>query len=191
AMFASYRLLSTFFSAAELSSYFFLLSVSGLFGLLITNPIGMYLNRVIHRARVEQNLGSTVGYFFKLFTVTSLLMIPIVFVLNSKINESHLGVVLIMAILIVYVLGAALNGFFVSTLNILSQNIQFVSLISLTSVVGLGLSLGIVTIYDKSPLLWMLGQGIATVIFGYVALVMLKKGFPDKENSLFEINKQE
>lgn len=189
-MFASYRLLSSLFSAADLSSYYFLLSISGFFGLLVANPIGMYLSRIIHLSKAKNNLNSALIFFLRAFLLSSLIVIPIIISFHAKIDETQLNVNFIALVLMLYVLGATLNGFFISALNILSKNILFVILTSLTAVVGLGFSLGIVTFYDNSPVLWMLGQAIATILFGLIAVVMLKKSITD-DSSDFKLNKNE
>jgi len=189
-MFASYRFLSSLFSAAELSSYYFLLSISGLFGLLIANPMGMYLNRIIHLSKSNKNLNSAIFFFLKIFLISSSVVLPIIFIFRSKIDESQIDIFLIALVLLIYVIGATLNGFFISALNILSKNILFVILTTLTAVVGLSFSLFIVKTFDNSPILWMLGQGIATLIFGLIAVIMIKK-IVTNDNLSFKLNKNE
>lgn len=189
-MFASYRLLSSFFTAAELSSYYFLLSISGFFGLLIANPIGMYLSRIIHTAKSQKKLNSVVLLFLKVFSVTSLIVLPIIFIFRSKIDESQLGIYFIAFALLLYVLGSTLNGFFITALNILSKNIPFVILTALTAITGLIFSISVVTLYDNSPVLWMLGQAIASILFGLIAVLILKRSVSGDKSS-FTLNRKE
>lgn len=181
-MFASYRLLSSFFSKAEMSSYYFLLSIAGLFGLIVANPIGMYLNRIIHKSKNDKQLNSVVQYFFKSMSVLSLITVPIVFIFQSKLSNTDLSILLVALALFVFVLGATLNGTFVSMLNILSEDRAFVALTTLTALIGLALSVIGVKFLLPNPMIWILGQGIALSFFGLIALLLIKRKIsPDEK----------
>lgn len=189
-MFATYRLLSTFFSTEEMSSYYFLLSVSGLFGLIIANPLGMYLNRIIHRSKNEQELLGVVSVYSKLMVSLSVIVIPIVFIVQSKLDKTQLSVWAVATLLFSYVVGTTLNGTFVSMLNILSHNNAFVVLTILTSLVGLALSFAAINIFANDPIYWLAGQGASLIFFGIISLVLIK--YQNREQTkVYKINKKE
>ncbi|MBH49053.1 MAG: hypothetical protein CME71_12870 [Halobacteriovorax sp.] len=189
-MFASYRLLSSFFTKAEMSSYYFLLSIAGLFGLIIANPIGMYLNRIIHQSKNHKQLNSVVLSFFKAMTILSLVTVPIVFIFQTKLSNDDLSILIIALALLVFVLGATLNGTFVSILNILSEDRAFVILTTLTALIGLSLSVVGVKFILLNPIIWILGQGIALAVFGLVALILICKKI-DPDTSSFKLDKDQ
>ena len=189
-MFASYRLLSSFFTKSEMSSYYFLLSIAGLFGLIIANPIGMYLNRIIHISKNENKLNSVVLFFFKSMSLLSLITVPIVFIFQSKLSNADLSISIVALALFIFVIGSTLNGTFVSMLNILAEDRAFVALTSLTALIGLSLSVFGVKFIFLSPIVWILGQGIALSLFGLIAIFLIRKKIaPDDKN--FELNKNQ
>lgn len=189
-MFASYRLLSSFFSTEEMSSYYFLLSISGLFGLIIANPLGMYLNRITHRAKNENELNSLVSIFSKIMLVLAIVVIPIVFASQGKLDKTDISIFAISLMLFSYVIGTTLNGTFVSMLNILSFNNAFVALTILTSLIGLVLSVVAVKLISNDPIFWLIGQSTSLILFGLIALVVIKKKIGDDKKS-YKINKKE
>lgn len=189
-MFATYRFLSALFSSEEMSTYYFLLSIAGFFGLIVANPLGMYLNRIIHRAKNENELSSVVTTFAKLMTTLTLVVIPVVLFSQNKITDKNFGVLIIAAMLLSYVAGATLNGTFVSLLNILSINSAFVTLTISTSLLGLFFSIFFVSFISHDPIMWLLGQSVALVVFGLIALVIIKRKFKDQLRN-YKINRKE
>lgn len=189
-MFATYRLLSSFFSSEEMSTYYFLLSIAGLFGLVAANPLGMYLNRITHRSKNENELKSVVSTFSKLMLSLAIVVIPIVFLVQEKLDKTHISILAISFMLFSYVVGTTLNGTFVSMLNILSINNAFVALTILTSSMGLLLSLVSIKFISNDPILWLLGQSAALILFGLIALFIIKKKTSD-DKKIYKINKKE
>ncbi len=189
-MFASYRLLSSFFTKSEMSSYYFLLSIAGLFGLIIANPIGMYLNRIVHSAKNENKLSSVVQFFFKSMSLLSLVTVPIVLIFQNKLSNTDLSISIVALAMFIFVLGSTLNGTFVSMLNILSADRAFVALTSLTALLGLSLSVFGVKFIFLSPIVWILGQGIALSLFGLVAIFLIRKKL-SSYGQKFELNKNQ
>lgn len=189
-MFATYRLLSTFFSTEEMSSYYFLLSISGLFGLIIANPIGMYLFRIAHRAKNENELNSLVSVFSKIMLSLAIIVIPIVFIVQGKLEKTDISIFVVSLMLFSYVVGTTLNGTFVSMLNILSINNAFVALTILTSLMGLLLSVVSIKFVSNDPILWLLGQSASLIFFGLIALFFIKKKV-NEDKKIYKLNKKE
>lgn len=192
-MFATYRLLSTFFSTEEMSSYYFLLSIAGLFGLIFANPLGMYLNRIIHRSINNNELKPVVTSFAKLMVGLAIVVFPIVFIAQGKIGKTEISVTLISLMLFSFVVGTTLNGTFVSILNILSLNNVFVTLTILTSLLGLLFSVAIIHFVHHDPILWLVGQSIALIVFGIIALFVIRGRSKIVEDTPkgYKINKKE
>lgn len=189
-MFATYRLLSTFFSTEEMSSYYFLLSISGIFGLIIANPIGMYLFRIAHRAKNENELNSLVSVFSKIMLCMATIIIPIVFIVQGKLEKTDISIFVVSLMLFSYVVGTTLNGTFVSMLNILSINNVFVVLTILTSLIGLLLSFVSIKFVSNDPIFWLLGQSVSLIFFGFIALFYIKKKI-NEDKKIYKINKKE
>ena len=189
-MFATYRLLSTFFSTEEMSTYYFLLSIAGFFGLIVANPLGMYLNRIIHRAKKEDLVNAVVTTFAKLMVALTLIVVPVVLMAQSKISDRSFSILIIGFMLLAYVVGTTINGTFVSILNILAINNAFVVLTILTSLIGLMTSIFFVKFINHDPIFWLLGQSVALIIFGLIALFFIKRHGPSNTNS-YKINKKE
>lgn len=189
-MFATYRLLSSFFSTEVMSSYFFLLSIAGFFGLMVANPLGLYLYRIIHRAKNEKDLNSLLNFFASIMSILSLLIFPIVLIVKYKIGDNQLNIYLIALIMLLYVLGTTFNGTFVSILNILAFNNMFVAVTIATASMGLILSVFLVKFVVSDPIIWLLGQSISFVLFGILAFILIRKNI-DQDQKSYHLNKKE
>jgi len=193
-MFATYRVLSTVLSVSDMGGYYFLLSISAGFGLLFANPIGMYLNRMIHAWKEEGTAIRNIVVVIMAFLIGSLLTIPFLFLFQERLAVDSHQLNFIIFILILYVFSNSINGTLVPSLNILGYSGHFVIWTLLSSIVGLILSYGLVASIKPDPYLWLLGQGIALTFFGLISFVILNRKLDKKvvkisHNKLIKLRK--
>lgn len=182
-MFLTYRVLSAVLSVPEMGVYYFLLSISGAFGLIYANPIGMYANRMLHSWKEHGVMLSNLKTIIFSFLIGSLLTIPFLFIFKQKISLEGSQWVFVVGTLVLYVFSTSINGTLIPSLNLLGLTTHFVVWTLLTNLVGLVLSCLLVAYVSPEPLYWLVGQGISFSLFGLIAYVVLHKNFKDAKNS--------
>lgn len=172
-MFATYRVLSSILSTSDMGVYYFLLSVSAVFGLICANPIGMYTNRMIHSwleyGNLKRNLNAVINFFFW----GSLLTIPFMILFKEKINLDEHNLIYTISVLVSYIFATTFNGTVIPSLNLLGFPGHFVIWTFLTNFFGLFLSYGLVKWIEPGPLSWLIGQVISFLFCGIIALITL------------------
>ena len=185
-MFITYRVLSTVLSVKDMGIYYFLLSISGAFGLIYANPIGMYANRVIHAWKEHATLIDNLKTVIKSFMVGSLLTIPFLFFYREKISLEENSLLAVVFTMVFYVFSTSINGTLVPCLNLLGFTNQFVILTLLTNLVGLIISFALVKLIAPLPLYWLIGQAISFTLFGAIAYLVLQKNNVDVSTATTE-----
>lgn len=174
-MFATYRVLSTVLSVADMGTYYFLLSIAGAFGLIFANPIGMYANRMLLSWNSHGVLLKNLKIIITTFALGSFLTAPLLFLFKSKFNVETNSLSFIACTLILYIFSTSINGTLVPSLNLMGFVNHFVLWTLMTNLIGLILSVALVKYYSPDPLYWLIGQGVAFIFFGFVAYFVLWK----------------
>lgn len=182
-MFLTYRVLSSVLSVPDMGVYYFLLSISGAFGLIYANPIGMYANRMLHGWKEHGVMLSNLKAILFSFLIGSLLTIPFLFIFQKKVSLVGSQWPILVGTLVLYVFSTSINGTLIPSLNLLGLTNHFVVWTLLTNITGLILSYLLVVYISPEPLYWLVGQGISFSLFGLIAYVVLHKNFKDAKNS--------
>jgi O-antigen/teichoic acid export membrane protein len=190
-MFASVRVLSSLFSVEEMGNYYFLLSISGAYGLILANPVGMYVNRKIHNWRAHGSLKNNLLKVIGLYFSGIILLIPFLALNHSKLFTNSSLTYSILALL-AFILFTTVNNTIIPALNLLGEPIKFVVLTNLTNLAGLVCSVILVLYVNHDPYTWLFGQAIAFLFLSVIAYVYLMKiDFPNKFNLPSDINSSE
>lgn len=179
------RVYTTYLSTAEVGNLYLINSMVAFFGLALINPVGMYINRRLHKWADDKTV---INYFFvfNLFLIIlSLFSIIIVSVLNNSFGiGSGINLKLLSIFIAFNVYFNTWNQTIIPSLNMLNYRRSFVLFTSVTLVVGLVLSVAIVKAIRPSAVLWLSGQLIAQAVMTIVAFVYFKK----VTKTLFDFN---
>lgn len=181
-MFLTYRVLSSVLSVPDMGVYYFLLSISGAFGLIYANPIGMYANRMLHGWKENGVMLNNLKIIIFAFFIGSLLTIPFLFIFKQKISIAENQWMLVVGTLVLYVFSTSINGTLIPSLNLLGFTRHFVVWTLLTNLVGLILSYLLIAYVSPHPLFWLVGQGISFAFFGLIAWGVLHKNIREVKN---------
>lgn len=170
------RIYTNFLSTAEVGNLFLINSLVGLFALTMINPVGMYINRKLHKWGDDKTV---VNYFFifNLYLIfVSMLSLIIIIMLNKSFgigNSINLQLLSLFIMLNVYF--STWNQTIIPSLNMLNYRRSFVIFTLTTLILGLLLSVVFVKTICSSAVWWLSGQLIAQVVMTIVAFVYFKK----------------
>jgi len=174
--FVSVRVFTSYLSKLEVGNLYLINSLLAFFIWTLINPIGMYINRNMHRWADE---GSILDHFFLYngyLLLISILSIIVVFAGHAWL---HIGSSIDLSFLILFIMFSLyVNTWFTTitpSLNLLNYRVSFVVFTSIALVGGLLLSYFMVRIVRASALHWLYGQLIAQCIVAIPAFLYFKK----------------
>jgi O-antigen/teichoic acid export membrane protein len=174
-IFINFKLLTAFLSPTEVGAYFLMLAIVSYFGLVLINPIGTYVNRMIYEWLGHKQLTANLVFFLIYAFLCHVLIYPFFYFLSPWINIESQSVLNITFFATFYSLAASIGNTFVPTLNILNYRLSFVVLTNLIHILGIILSVFLVLFYNSTAQFWLLGLGISYLFFGFISLFLINK----------------
>ncbi|WP_154650467.1 oligosaccharide flippase family protein [Geotalea daltonii] len=151
-------------------------SLFGFFGLALINPVGMYLNRKMHRwaeKKLVLNRFAIFNFFLLLLAILSSIIVFLVHRIGHVGGSISLPVLMLFLMLSIYF--TAWNQTIIPTLNLLNHRLSFVVFTLLTLISGLGMAVLLVNFWAATAVSWLSGQLIAQALFALIALYHLRK----------------
>lgn len=170
------RIFTSILSAAEVGNLYLVNSIVAFFGLVMINPVGMYINRKLHKWSDE---GTIFNYFFVFncyLVALSVLSIPVVFSLHQFSGVGgNIDIFLLSIFIMVNIYFNTWNQTIIPSLNMLNHRKSFVVFTIMTLGLGLAFSIAMTQVLNPSAVVWLSGQLLAQALLMLVAFVYFKK----------------
>ena len=172
----SVRIFTSMLSAGEVGNLYLINSLFGFFGLALINPVGMYINRKMHRWAEEKVILNRFAIFNFFLLAVAICSCGIVFLLH---HYGHVGGTIPLPVLTLFLMLSiyftAWNQTIIPTLNLLNHRLSFVVFTLLTLVIGLAIAILLVTGWAATAVAWLSGQLAAQALVSLIAFFYLRK----------------
>ena len=172
----SVRVFTSLLTTGEVGNIYLINSLYGFFGLALINPVGVYMNRKMHRWADDKSILNRFSVFNIYLSLLAVVSTGVVFLAN---RYGHVGGTIDLPMLILFLMLSIYfttwNQLIIPTLNLLNHRISFVVFTLLT--LGLGLVLSVVLVQFTSPtaVSWLSGQLGAQILVTLFALVYFRR----------------
>lgn len=178
---ATMRLMTKLLSGAEVGNIYLILSMAAYFSLVFLSPVGLYMNRRLHKWNQEGNLLNYFACYNVYVMLVSLAAVPLLLLARNYFGAgSGLGAAALCSLAAAYIYCGTWNSTVIPALNMLNYRRSFVAFSTGTLLLGLAASVALVKIYQASAVLWLLGQVAALLVFALAALAYLLLKIKDK-----------
>jgi O-antigen/teichoic acid export membrane protein len=172
----SVRIYTSMLSTGEVGNLYLINSLFGFFGLALINPVGMYMNRKMHRWSEEKTILNRFVIFNLFLTIVTICSVGIIFLLH---RYGKVGSLIPLSVLVVFIMLSIYfttwNQLIVPTLNLLNHRISFVGFTLLTLGLGLFFSILLVHGWEPTAVAWLSGQLTAQALVSVLAFLYLRK----------------
>jgi len=172
----SMRILTSLLSPAEVGNYFLVLSIVGFCVFTLISPLGMYVNRRLHKWESDGNL---LRRFFigNLYLVAVALFSALAaFTLNRGFGVgSSIALTGFVYLAGFYTYFSTFNQTVIPAFNMLDDRLAFVSFTVATLALGLACSALFSVTFSRTAISWLAGQTLALGAVGFLALVYLRR----------------
>jgi O-antigen/teichoic acid export membrane protein len=162
---ASIRILTSILSTEEIANYYLLLTLLALLSFSFFNPISIYFGRYIVSWEKTNNLLNAINVLLIVKVFSILISLLVVFILYTQLNYNVKYNLTEYMLFVFFSLLATVNGNLLSVLNTLEERIKFVKYLVVTLIVGLVISMSLVSLVDKTAVNWMYGLTISQILF--------------------------
>lgn len=177
------RVFTTLLSTAEVGNLYLINSIIGFYGLVLINPIHMYVYRKIYSWAEEKQLINCFFVFNGYLLLISFISLPLTFLLIKTFGLARsVDLVYLMLFLVLNIYFLTWNQMILSILNILNHRTSFIVFTILTLSLGLAFSVVIVKFSSASALGWLNGQLVALGLIAGAAFLYFKRVFGDRLN---------
>lgn len=161
--------MTTLLTTKEVGFYFLLMSFASYFGLVIMNPIGVYLTRKLHIWEHSAQLTKAFIIFNTFVLLASLIAYPFALISSYFIDFQSHSWLAIGTLLFSFLFSSTWNNTIIPSLNMLNYKIAFVVLTFFTQLFALIFSYIAVSHYGASAFYWIAGQVISFFIWFIIA----------------------
>lgn len=173
---AAVRVMTAVLAPSEVGNLFLINSVAGFFGLVLVNPVGMYLNRKLNQWHEQQRLLQALRYFNWYLAALSVLSLPIVLFMHRALAiGAGLNGGFLMLFVALYIYINSWNQTIIPSLNLLHHRASFVAFTLATMCLGLLCSIALVRFVQAGALWWLSGQAAAQAAVAALALAYFLK----------------
>ncbi|HVA66583.1 MAG TPA: hypothetical protein VNK24_06630 [Elusimicrobiota bacterium] len=181
---ASFRLVTTFLSPAEMGRYWLIVSVTTAFAMILINPIGMYVNRRLAEWKAAGSLWRNFKLYWKYLAMVATAAAIILFALNqTDILGLRIETLWLIALVSSFLLFNTANVTLVTALNLFGERWKFVLTNNLTEFCGIIISVALVCLFSPSAEYWLAGQIAAYAGVLVLTYRMLKPAAPDSSSA--------
>lgn len=172
----SVRVYTNLLSTIEVGNLYLINSIVGLFALTFINPVGMYINRKLHKWADDKVV---LNYFF-IFNIYLVFIAIFSFLLVSGLNAvfgvgSGVDARLLSLFIMFNLYFNTWNLTIIPSLNMLNYRKSFVVFTLLTLALGLTLSISFVMLEGASAIHWLSGQLLAQVVMTVLGFLYFKR----------------
>ncbi len=172
----SVRVFTSLLSTGEVGNIYLINSLFGFFGLALINPVGMYINRKVHRWVEERSVLDRFSIFNIYLIFLAISSIGVILLLK---RFWHVGATIQLPMLICFLMFSIYfttwNQVIIPTLNLLNHRISFVLFTILTLIAGLAFSILLVSLMSATAVSWLSGQLAAQALITLFALAYFRK----------------
>lgn len=173
---ASVRIFTGLLPSQEVGKLYFVTAFTGLFCLSLLSPVGLYINRMLHKWMNDKNI---MNYFFVYNLYLFMIVGVAVLVVSLMHRYGGMGNTMASTELIILTTGTIYFSTWSQTilpsLNILDFRKSFVVLTILTLTTGLLLSMALTVLIAKTAFWWLVGQLISQTIFAVFGFIHLMR----------------
>lgn len=174
--FAAIRAMTSFLSTDQVGYQYLINAIYTYFGLILINPIGLYLNRHIHGFHKNSTLKSFLKILNLYFLTIAVVSVPILYLIYQFFGVGKELVFVQLSLLIVAnIYGSTWYQTLCSSLNLLNMRTQFVMISVFSQFIGFLSSVAAVHFIEKSAFYWISGNIIGQVIGGLISLYYFRK----------------
>ncbi|MDN5130740.1 lipopolysaccharide biosynthesis protein [Aliarcobacter butzleri] len=167
----SIKIATKYLEPIEMGNYYLIMSIVGLYGFFLINPVGQYINRNTHRWYEEKKI-MNVFFVFNFYIV---LMSFISFIFTYLLYKVGIGnsIEMFYFILFVslYIFFNTWNQTIIPMINLLENRVSFILFTIGTQIIGLLLSIYFINYFDFKGIFWILGQVFGFGLFAIFALL--------------------
>lgn len=172
---ASIRILTSLLSKDEVGLTYVATSIVTYFSLVLINPIGMYLNRHIHKWFGAGELRAALGRLNIYVLLVAIISIPIVFFVKKMGVAPGFDSIQLILLIASTIYFSTWFQTLCPSLNMLEQRRVFVGLNLLAQVVGIGVAFFLISFFQKTAYFWMLGLLIGQSLSAVIAWKVFDK----------------
>ncbi|HBW21949.1 MAG: hypothetical protein A2X28_01875 [Elusimicrobia bacterium GWA2_56_46] len=178
---AGMRLMTHLLSGAEVGNFYLILSLVAYFSLVFLSPVGLYMNRRLHKWHQEGNL---LNYFacYNVYVALVSLAAALFLFLGRKFFGIGSGIspAALCFLAAAYIYFGTWNSTLIPALNMLNYRKSFTALSTGTLLLGLASAVALAKLYAPSAVLWLSGQIAALFALSAAALAYLLLKIKDK-----------
>ena len=173
----SMRLMTHFLLGGDVGNIYLILSLTSYFSLVFLSPIGLYINRCLHKWHQNKTLLSNLFCFNLYIVLIALFALPVLYVFKRYFGVGkNLDVFSLCILASGYIYASAWNSTVIPALNMLNHRISFVIFSTATLLLSLCLSVFFVVYISSSAIMWIFGQILALSVFAIIAsFYMMRK----------------
>lgn len=169
-MAAGVKAMTILLEPSELGLISLIIAITGLFALMLVNPVGMFINRFLH-VWVEENIFKYV--FFRLLTyliLVGFISIPILAIIKEYVDALN---VISLAWVVLLISGSLIFNSVVQTLipslNALGNRKAWAFMTIAWVVTNFIFSVAAVLLFDRSAEFWLVGALLSNVLFSFLS----------------------
>ena len=163
------RAATTFLPPAELARFFLISSAVSLYGSILLNPVGMFMNRRFHAWNSRGLVVNYYSYFWTyLLFVAFAASLSIIFLVNANVLTFHTNLYWLVFLIFASVLISTANTVVIPGLNMLGRRASFVFLTLATTAISLIAGLSMVILVEPKTEYWLIG-----ILMGQLVIALL------------------
>lgn len=176
----SMRAMTWLLSGAEVGRVYLILSLASCFSLAFVSPVGLYINRRLHKWQDEGSVLSHFSSYNIYIFAVSAAAIPVLYFAKSVFGVgAGIGTAGLCFTAAGFIYFGTWNSTLIPALNMLNYRVAFVALSTATLLLSFIFSVFLITAAQKSALLWLSGQIGGLFLLSIAALVYLRKKVRD------------
>ena len=163
------RVVTTFLPPAELARFFLISSAVALYGSMLLNPVGMFMNRRFHAWNSRGLIGHYYSYFWiYLLIVAVVASSSIIFLVHANLLTFHTNLYWLIFLIFASVLISTANTVVIPGLNMLGKRSYFVFLSLATTALSLMAGLFMVTFMEPTTEYWLIGILLGQLLIAFL-----------------------
>lgn len=182
-MLISIKLSTTFLDPKEMGNLYLIGSICSFFGFFFMNPIGQYINRKTYEWHHNGLLLNKL-YNYNYYVLTASILSFFVSVILYKIGiANHVNYTLFVLLIPLFVYFNTWNQTIIPIINMFEHRGIFILFTTLTLILSLVFAYTVVSLFEKSGILWFSGQILGLGLIAIVGLIFFIKKIENRLDS--------
>lgn len=170
----SIKIATKYLEPTEMGNYYLIMSIVGLFGFFLINPVGQYINRYTHQWYEEKKIMNVFFVFNFYVLFMAFISLFITFLLYKTGIGNNVDMFYFILFVSLYIYFNTWNQTIIPMINLLGNRVSFLYFTISTQIFGLLLSVYLINYWDFKGVFWILGQIISFGLFAIFALLYFK-----------------